>query len=83
MTSHAIPASISDMTPMHRLQMCIDDERFRRVSVIAHMRGTSIAAVIRDAIDIAFVGDPEQAREAARRLLVDEVLTGREPPLCW
>ena len=68
---------------MHRTQISIDDERFERVAAIAHLRGSSIAAVIRDAIDIAFGEDPERARDAARRVLADEMLNGRETTLRW
>lgn len=68
---------------MHRTQICIDDERFERVACIAQLRGSSIAAVIRDAIDFAFADDPERAREAARRVLADEVLTSRATALRW
>jgi len=71
------------MPPMHRLQISIDDDRFERVAAIARLRGSSIAAVIRDAIDIAFVNDPERAGEAARRVLADEVLNGLETTLRW
>jgi hypothetical protein len=71
------------MTPMLRLQMCIDDERLERVEAVAHARGSSIAAVIRDAIDIAFADDPERSRIAARRLLADEFLTTRDTTLRW
>ena len=71
------------MPPMHRLQISIDEERFEHVAAIAHLRGSSIAAVIRDAIDIAFANDPERAREAARRVLADAVVNGRETTLRW
>jgi len=71
------------MPPMHRLQISIDDDRFERVAAIARLRGSSIAAVIRDAIDIAFANDPERAGEAARRVLADAVLNGRETTLRW
>ena len=68
---------------MHRTQISIDDDRFERVAAIARLRGSSIAAVIRDAIDIAFANDPERAREAARRVLADAVVNGRETTLRW
>ena len=83
MTRAARRASMTCVPPMHRLQICIDDERFDRVAAIAQMRASSIAAVIRDAIDIAFADDPERAREAARRVLADDVLGGREATLRW
>ncbi len=83
MTNAAARASMTCMPPMHRTQICIDDERFERVAAIAQLRGSSIAAVIRDAIDLAFAADPERARAAARRVLADDVLSGRETTLRW
>jgi hypothetical protein len=35
----------------HRLQILLDDERYRKVAREAQRRGISIAAVIRDALD--------------------------------
>ncbi len=71
------------MTSTHRLQICIGDEQFARVTEIARLRGASVAAVIRDAIDIAYAVDPERAREAARRVLADDVLGARDASLRW
>ncbi|MGH3149800.1 MAG: ribbon-helix-helix protein, CopG family, partial [Streptosporangiaceae bacterium] len=35
----------------HRLQILIDDERYERVRAVARQRGTSVANVIREALD--------------------------------
>jgi hypothetical protein len=67
----------------HRLQITISEEQFARVAAVAHLRGSSVAAVIRDAIEIAYAVDPERARVAARRVLADEVLNGQETTLRW
>ncbi|MHB8643303.1 MAG: ribbon-helix-helix protein, CopG family [Gaiellaceae bacterium] len=71
------------MPPLHRLQLSIDEQRLERVEAVAQARGSSIAAVIRDAIDIAFADDPERSRTAARRLLVDELIVTRGTKLRW
>lgn len=52
-----------------RLQILIDEPRYRRVSARARERGTSVAAVIREAIDIAFPSDLAKKRAAIRRIL--------------
>jgi hypothetical protein len=35
----------------HRLQILLDEERYEKVARLVRSRGTSVAAVIRDAID--------------------------------
>ena len=67
----------------HLLQITLSDEQFARAAEVAHLRGSSIAAVIRDAIDIAYMGDSDRAREAARRVLADDVLAARDTALRW
>jgi hypothetical protein len=52
-----------------RLQILLDDARYRRVEAAARDRRTSVAAVIRDAIDKALPVDLERRREAAQRIL--------------
>jgi hypothetical protein len=47
-----------------RLQILIDEPRFRRVATAARLRSTSVSAVIRDAIDMALPGDLEKKRAA-------------------
>jgi hypothetical protein len=52
-----------------RLQILIDEPRYRRVAARARERGTSVAAVIREAIDIAFPSDLAKKRAAADAIL--------------
>lgn len=55
-----------------RLQILLDGARYRRVSAAAKARKTSVAAVIRDAIDQALPVDLEAKRKAWRELLEAE-----------
>lgn len=55
-----------------RVHILLDDGRYRRVAAEARERKTSVAAVIRDAIDQALSIDPERKREAADELLAAE-----------
>jgi hypothetical protein len=59
-----------------RTQICLEHEQHARLLELANARGTSMAAVIRDAVDI--VTGADSARDAVRRLLADEVLAGTE-----
>jgi len=53
----------------HRLQLLLDDDRYRKVSTVARQRGTSVAAVIREAIDRGLRGSDEDRMAAGRLLL--------------
>ena len=55
-----------------RLQILIDDARFRRLEAVARERRLSVAAVIRDAIDAALPVDLATKRRAAAALLAVE-----------
>ncbi len=55
-----------------RLQILLDDARYRRLSAAARERGTSVAAVVRDAIDLALPADQAKKRAAAKALLEAE-----------
>jgi hypothetical protein len=55
-----------------RLQILIDDERYRRLEAAARERRLSVAAVIRDAIDLALPADLTRKRAAAKALLAAE-----------
>jgi len=55
-----------------RLQILIDEERYRRVAAAAKERRVPIAVVIRDAIDAALPADLARKRAAARALLAAE-----------
>ncbi|HKX67734.1 MAG TPA: ribbon-helix-helix protein, CopG family [Intrasporangium sp.] len=65
-----------------RLQVLLDQDRYAKVEAEARASGRSVAAVIRDAIDLLFDSRGEAARrmESARRLLDLADLTGNEPP---
>ena len=51
-----------------RLQLLLDEARYRRVAAAANERKTSVAAVIRDAIDQALPVESERKREAWREI---------------
>jgi hypothetical protein len=55
-----------------RLQILLDEGRYRRLAAAARERNTSVAAVIRDAIDDALPDDRERKREAAAAILAAE-----------
>jgi hypothetical protein len=56
--------------PMERrLQILIDEPRYRRLVARARERDTSVAAVIRDAIDQAVPDDLGKKRSAAKAIL--------------
>ena len=55
-----------------RLQILIDDGRYRRLEAVARERRLSVAAVIRDAIDAALPADLTTKRRAAAALLAAE-----------
>jgi predicted transcriptional regulator len=53
----------------HRLQLLLDDERYDRVTALARQRHTSVAAVIREAIDRGLPAEPRRRAAAAKRIL--------------
>jgi DNA-binding transcriptional ArsR family regulator len=55
-----------------RVHILLDDARYRRVAAAARERKTSVAAVIRDAIDQTLSIDPERKRAAADAILAAE-----------
>jgi hypothetical protein len=56
----------------HRLQLLLDDERYERVHALARQRGTSVAAVIREALDRGLPATQRRRSAAARRILAAE-----------
>lgn len=52
-----------------RLQILLDEERYRRVAAVARRRGVSVARVIREAIDALIPGSDAKRAAAARRIL--------------
>jgi hypothetical protein len=59
----------------HRLQILLDEARYRKIAREAERRGTSVAAVIRDAIDRL----PDSAD--ARRAAAEAILAAEPMPL--
>jgi hypothetical protein len=55
-----------------RVHILLDDARYRRVAAAARERKTSVAAVIRDALDRTLAVEPERKRRAADELLAAE-----------
>lgn len=67
-----------------RLQLLLDAERYEQVRTEAERTGRSVAAVIREAIDLRFAADSsaERARAGAELLAlaaVSEARSGRSP----
>ena len=56
----------------HRLQLLLDDERYQRVQILARQRGTSVASVIREALDRGLPATQRRRSAAARRILAAE-----------
>ncbi|HEY7206944.1 MAG TPA: ribbon-helix-helix protein, CopG family [Gaiellaceae bacterium] len=52
-----------------RFQILLDEPRYRRLETVARERGVSVAAVIRDAIDVALPAELDRKREAWQRIL--------------
>jgi len=57
------------MPMSRRLQVLVDDVRWARLEAEAARRGTSVARVVRDAIDAALVENADVRRDAAATLL--------------
>jgi hypothetical protein len=55
-----------------RLQILVDEARYRRLAARARERGISVGAVIREAIDAAVPEDLEKKRAALERILAAE-----------
>jgi hypothetical protein len=52
-----------------RLQILIDEERYERLERAARKRHRSVAAAIREAIDVAYPADLDEKRRAAEAIL--------------
>ena len=55
-----------------RLQIRLDEPRYRRLIARARGRKVSVAVVVREAIDLAVRGDVEEREPAGRRILAAE-----------
>lgn len=58
-----------------RLQILLDDARYRRLAAAAQRRGTSVAAVVREAIDLALPADVAKKRAALKAILAAEPMS--------
>jgi hypothetical protein len=52
-----------------RLQILLDQDRYARLAAVAAERGTSVASVVREAIDRGLPTTPRRQKLAARRIL--------------
>lgn len=63
-----------------RLQLLLDARRYELVSKEAQRSGRSVAAVIREAIDLRFTQDDTERRMRAARALLDMTATPESTP---
>lgn len=63
-----------------RTQILLDEDRFERLRARADERGTSIATLIREAIDRTFPAVPADRAQAARDLLAAEPMQVEDWP---
>lgn len=62
--------SMAELT--RRLQVLLDEDRYRRLESLARSRRTSVATLVREAVDVAYPKQPTSRLEAGRRLLAAE-----------
>lgn len=62
-----------------RLQVLLDDSRWRRLSSYAAERNLSVGAVVREALDKAMPASTDERRNAARRILEAEPMDVPKP----
>lgn len=65
----------------HRLQVLLDDARYERLEQRARKQGTSIALLVRDAIDATYPAEGPSRAEAAAALLAQPPLDLPEWPV--
>lgn len=53
------------------MQILLDDERYRRLEREAQESGRSVAALVREAIDLRFESGHAKRAEAARRVIAE------------
>ncbi len=63
-----------------RLHLLLDEARYRRVAAAARQRQTSVAAVIRGAIDEALPDDADRKRAAAKMILAADPIPVPDDP---
>jgi len=62
-----------------RLQVLLDEDRYRRIATLATARGVSVAAIVREAIDRGLPAEPHRRSRAARVILDAEPMRVPEP----
>jgi len=62
-----------------RLQILLDEERYEKVARLARSQGTSVAAIIRGAIDTLPVGIERREAAIAAILAADPVPVPKDP----
>jgi hypothetical protein len=62
-----------------RLQVLLDEGRWRRLSAYAEEHNLSVGAVVRDALDRAIPAARDERRAAARRILQAEPMDVSRP----
>ena len=63
-----------------RLQVLVDQERYRRLEAEARRRRTSVAQVVREAIDSVLPADVARKRAALKEILEAEPMPVPEDP---
>ena len=63
-----------------RLQVLVDEDRYRRLRAEAQRRGTSVGHLVREAIDKVFAPDVARKRRAAKAILDAEPMPVPEDP---
>ncbi len=62
-----------------RLQVLLDEARWRRLSAYADERNLSVGAVVREALDKAIPASRDERRSAARRILAAQPMDVPRP----
>jgi len=63
-----------------RLQLLLDEDRYQRIARLASERGSSVAAVLREAIDRGLPSPRRQRAAAAQRILAAEPMVVPDVP---
>lgn len=63
-----------------RLQLLLDDDRYQRVASLARSRGSSVAAVLREAIDRGLPSTDRERASAGRQVLQAAPMPVPDPP---
>lgn len=63
----------------HRIRLMLDDERYQRVRAVARQRKSSVAAVIREAIDRGLPVTQRRRNAAAQMILSAEPMSVPAP----